>query len=131
MKGDDKMSVSIYYTASRKQKLTTTEQEAIDKIISEYSVYREIEKYNNTGEGYNWEGFTVYNQEKQMEDDIIFEGSTRLPDNSDDAIWEGVQHWTALLSQIRCFILDAEWHVHVDDHVLVWDEEYLEYDLSK
>ncbi|PGZ95425.1 hypothetical protein COE51_20355 [Bacillus pseudomycoides] len=125
------MSVSIYYSANRKQKLTSTEQEAIDKLILEYSVDKEIEKYNNTGEGYNWEDFTVYNQENQVEDDIIFEGSTRLPDNSDDAIWEGVQHWTALLSQIRCVILGAEWHVHVDDHVLVWDEEYLEYDLSK
>ncbi|WP_369903281.1 hypothetical protein [Bacillus manliponensis] len=44
---------------------------------------------------------------------------------------EGVQHWTALLSKIRCVILGAQWHVHVDDHVLEWDENYLEYDLSK
>lgn len=28
-------------------------------------------------------------------------------------------------------ISDAEWHVHIDDHVLLWDNEYLEYDLSK
>ncbi|MNN49236.1 hypothetical protein D3C81_1637510 [compost metagenome] len=48
-----------------------------------------------------------------------------------DAIWEGVQHWTALLSQIRCAVLNAEWYVAVEDHVLEWDVEYLEYDLSK
>ncbi|MEH6852741.1 hypothetical protein, partial [Bacillus pseudomycoides] len=111
------MSVSIYYSANRKQKLTTVEQEAIDKLILEYSVDKEIEKYHNTGEGYDWEGFTVYNQENLMEDDEIFAGSTRLPANRDDALWEGFQHWNALLSQIRSVILDAEWHVNVDDHM--------------
>ncbi|PGS05477.1 MULTISPECIES: hypothetical protein [Bacillus] len=125
------MSVSIYYSANRKQKLTTTEQEAIDKLILEYSVDKEIEKYHNTGEGYDWEDFTVYNQENLMEDDEIFAGSTRLPDNGDYTQWEGFQHWNGLLSQIRCVILGAEWHVNIDDHVLVWDEEYLEYVLPK
>lgn len=36
-----KMSVSIYYTAKRKQKLTNAEQEIINKLIVEYSVDQE------------------------------------------------------------------------------------------
>ncbi|MFP7174495.1 hypothetical protein [Priestia filamentosa] len=125
------MSVSIYYTAQRKQKLTDDEQAAIHKLILDYSVDQEIEKYVQTGEGYNWTSFDVYNPEISTEENVIFEGSTQLPDNSEEAMWEGVQHWSSLLSQIRCVISDAEWHVHIDDHVLFWDEEYLEYDLSK
>lgn len=126
-----KMSVSIYYTATRKQKLTKEEQEAINQFIIDYSVDEEIEKYINTGEGYNWTSFYVYDNEDPTEADVIFEGATQLPDNSEDAMWEGIQHWSALLSQIRSVVPGAKWHVHVDDHELVWDEEHLEYDLSK
>jgi hypothetical protein len=125
------MSVSIYYTAQRKQKFTDDEQEAINKLIADYSVDEEIEKYIRTGKGYNWTSFYVYDSENPTEENVIFEGSTQLPDNSEEAMWEGVQHWSSLLSQIRCVISDAEWHVHIDDHVLLWDDEYLEYDLSK
>ena len=125
------MSVSIYYTAQRKQKLTDDEQEVIHKLILDYSVDQKVEKYISTGEGYNWTSFYVYDPENPTEENVIFEGSTQLPDISEEAMWEGVQHWSALLSQIRCVIWDAEWHVHIDDHVLLWDEEYLEYDLSK
>lgn len=124
------MAISIYYSAKRKESLTDVERDLIKKLISEYSVQQEIEKFNNTGEGYNWTGFDVYNLKDSSDPEIIFEGSTQLPDNMDDAIWEGVQHWTALLSQIRCTVLNTEWYVAVEDHVLKWDEEYLEYDLS-
>ena len=125
------MSASIYYTAKRKQKLTQSEQESINKLIERYSVDQEIEEYLNTGEGHNWTSFDVYDPETLTEPDVIFEGSTELPNNSSDAMFDGVDHWASLLSDIRNVIEDAEWHVHVDDHVLVWDQEKLEYDLTK
>ncbi|AEV68230.1 hypothetical protein [Acetivibrio clariflavus] len=124
------MSVSIYYTARRNKPLTKEEQQAIDSLIKEYSVEKEISEYLETGKGFNWEPFCVYGPDPS-EPDIIFEGSTRLPDNSKEAIWEGLQHWSLLLSAIRCVIPDAKWNVHVNDHELIWDEEYSEYDLSK
>ncbi|WP_370080681.1 hypothetical protein [Lysinibacillus sp. RC46] len=125
------MGISIYYSARRKELLTDVEKDLIKKLISEYSVQQEIEKFNITGEGYNWTSFEVYDLKDSSGTEIVFEGSTQLPDNMNDAIWEGVQHWSALLSQIRCAVLNAEWYVAVEDHVLEWDEEYLEYDLSK
>ncbi|MGE7928291.1 hypothetical protein [Lysinibacillus xylanilyticus] len=125
------MGISIYYSARRKELLTDAEKDLIKKLISEYSVQQEIEKFNITGEGYNWTSFDVYDIKDSSGTEIIFEGSTQLPDNMNDAIWEGVQHWSALLSQIRCAVLNAEWYVAVEDHILEWDEEYLEYDLSK
>ncbi|MFT9821114.1 hypothetical protein [Lysinibacillus sp. NPDC056185] len=125
------MGISIYYSARRKELLTDVEKDLIKKLISEYSVQQEIEKFNITGEGYNWTSFEVYDLKDSSGTEIVFEGSTQLPDNMNDAIWEGVQHWSALLSQIRCAVLNAEWYVAVEDYVLEWDEEYLEYDLSK
>lgn len=125
------MGISIYYSARRKELLTDVEKDLIKKLISEYSVQQEIEKFNITGEGYNWTSFEVYDLKDSSGTEIVFEGSTQLPNNMNDAIWEGVQHWSALLSQIRCSVLNAEWYVAVEDHVLEWDEEYLEYDLSK
>lgn len=124
------MSTSIYYTARREQPLTKEEQQTIDSLIKEYSVENEISEYLESGKGFNRESFCVYDP-NTSESDIIFEGSTRLPDNSKEAIWQGVHHWSLLLSGIRCAIPDAKWHVHVDDHELVWDENYSEYDLSK
>jgi hypothetical protein len=125
------MSTSIYYIARRGQPLTEEEQQAIDNLIKEYSVEKEISEYLESGKGFNWESFCVYDPENPTESDIIFEGSTKLPDNSKEAMWEGVQHWSLLLSAIRCALPDAKWHVHVDDHDLTWDEQYSEYDLSK
>lgn len=125
------MSVSIYYTAKRNQKLTKTEQEGINKFIERYSVDEEIEEYLKTGKGHNWTSFDIYERENPAEADVIFEGSTQLPGNSADAMFDGVDHWASLLADIRNVIEGASWHVHVDDHVLVWNEENLEYDLSK
>lgn len=44
---------------------------------------------------------------------VIFEGATKLPDNSENAVWDGLQHWCSLLSEIRRIIPDADWQVNV------------------
>lgn len=125
------MSVSIYYTATRKQKLTSPEQALITQLIENYSVDKEIEEYLNTGQGYNWTSFYVYDSKSPTEPDVIFEGSTQLPSNSAEAMFDGVTHWASLLSNIRNVVKGADWHVHVDDHDLTWDEKALEYDITK
>lgn len=65
------MAISIYYSAKRKESLTDVEGDLIKKLISEYSVQQEIEKFNNTGEGYNWTGFDVYDLKDSSDPEII------------------------------------------------------------
>ena len=119
------MSVSITYQAQRPDKLTANEQSEIETLISSMSVDDKIEAYlagatpDGQGGGLNWESFTVY--EPEAESSVVFEGSTKLPDNTDDALWIGVQHWCELLTQIRRVINDAQWHVAVHDHPITWD----------
>ncbi|GKV56649.1 hypothetical protein NCCP2222_25960 [Sporosarcina sp. NCCP-2222] len=125
------MSVSIYYTARRTQKITQAEQEAINQLLVRYSVDEEMDEYVNGGEGHNWASFSIYDPKNPTEPDVIFEGSTELPNNSEDAIFDGVDHWASLLADIRNVLKGAEWHVHIDDHDLVWDEEKFDYDLYK
>lgn len=125
------MSVSIFYTARRQQKLTHAEQAAINQLIEKYSVDEEIAEYLKTGKGHNWASFSIYDLETQTVSDVILEGSTELPDNSKYAMFDGLEHWASLLTDIRNVLEDAVWHVHVDDHDLVWDGENLEYDITK
>ncbi len=126
------MSISIYYTAKRSNKLSNQEQETISCLISRYSKeFNQMTSQVCSEVGYNGESFCVYDSKASTEPDVIFEGATKLPDHSPEELWEAVQHWSALLSQIRRIIPDAEWYVHLDDHDLVWDEKLLEYDLER
>src|SRR4051812_14100795 len=114
------MSVSIYYTARRSTPLTSAERTTVSQIVQRYDIGDRLQEYFKTGQGLNWESFSVY--DPPTEPDLIFEGATKLPDNTEMALWEGVQHWSAALSEIRRVLHDAAWHVHVDDHDLVWNE---------
>jgi hypothetical protein len=125
------MSISIYYTATRSASLSADERAVIDALIEEFSVDDEIQEYLNTRQGLNWESFCVYDPNDPTEAGVIFEGATKLPDNSDVAIWRGLEHWSRLLSRIRRAVPGARWHVHVDDNDLVWDDSAAEYDLSQ
>ncbi|MEO3945838.1 hypothetical protein [Gorillibacterium sp. CAU 1737] len=123
------MGVSLYYSAERPQPLTAEEQQTVTEWIQAYDLEKAKEDFE-TASSSEWEGFTVYELTDPTQPGVIFEGATRLPDDSPEAMWEGIQHWTALLARIRATLPGAEWHVHVDDHDLEWDEEAGEYDLS-
>ncbi len=121
------MSVSIYYTAKRSSPLTDPEEAAIHALVSKYSVDAQVEEYVRTGEGTNWESFRIYAPAGRRDLGVVFEGATKLPDDT----WLGVQHWSRLLSEIRRVLRDAQWHVHVDDHDLVWDAASEAYALNR
>jgi hypothetical protein len=125
------LSISIYYTARRAHGIAPPERVAIESLRAEFSVNDEIDDYMRTGHGLNWESFCVYSVGPRTEPGVVFEGATKLPDNTDDAIAMGVQHWAALLSRIRQALPGATWHVHVDDNDLVWDDDAGEYDLGQ
>jgi len=124
------VGISIYYTARRGQPLTSEELRSIERVIPAYAVEAEIERYLQTGVGDNWESFCIYDSADPTEFGIVFEGATRLPDNTPDSTWRGVQHWCKLLSEIRRIVPHADWNVHVDDHDMVWNTERHEYDPS-
>lgn len=122
------MSNSIYYIARRGQPLSSDEHAAVDRIRALYSIRDQVERYVGTGRGHNGENLHVYDPAQPSEPGVIFEGATKLPDNSEDALWELLQHWCKLLSEVRRIVRGAEWRVHVDDHDIPWDEEAQEYD---
>ena len=124
------MSMSIYYEARRPTPLTASEREKVDAILREHAVEDQIEAHMQSGEGPNWESFCVYDPAEPTEPGVIFEGATALPDNSEEASWLGVLHWTSALTQIRRGLPDAAWDVRVEDHDIYWDAETQQYDPS-
>lgn len=122
------MGMSIYYAASRNQPLSPGERVTIERMIAAYSIRDQVEHYSQTHEGHNGEDFDVYDSNRPTTPDAVFEGATRLPDTSEDALWEVLQHWCELLSEIRRVLPNASWRVNVDDHDIVWDESRQAYD---
>lgn len=122
------MSMSIYYTAKRRKRLTKAESTAIKKIVAEYSVDDQIAKREKTKKGPNWESFCVYDPDEPSASGVIFEGATKLPSNNVQATWTGVQHWCQALSAVRRKLPGAKWSVSVDDHEIQWDSAAKEYD---
>jgi hypothetical protein len=120
------MSISIYYKVLRTEPLTDLERASVDSILRKYSVDEQIRKYLNSGQGLNWESFCIYPSHGNGL--AIFEGATKLPDNTKDATWIGVQHWCAVLSEIRRGVDGATWRVAVEDHEIAWDETSKRYD---
>ena len=125
------MGISIYYTVRRKQPLSNAERLVIDRAVARAAVEPQIEEYCRTGNGLNWESFCVYEQKDVTALDVIFEGATKLPDNSEDANWVGLQHWCKLLTEIRHELSEAAWEVQVEDHPIFWDEDRQAYDPSR
>ncbi|RBO98994.1 hypothetical protein [Pseudochrobactrum asaccharolyticum] len=118
------MSVSIYYVARQRAQLTPSEIEIIKNIINKYSVDELLEQYLLEGTGLNWESFDYEFNIKAgsfFTKGIVFSGSTKLPDNTDDAIPLGLQHWSKCLTEIRHALPRCEWSVRVEDHMIEWD----------
>ena len=124
---------SIFYTARRPTPLTDDEKSSIDSMIQLYSVDDQIrERETSLDEDRpNWESFCVYGPDDITESGVVLEGATRLPDNSAENMWLGLQHWCALLTEIRRIISDSEWSVHVDDHDIRWDADAHEFSPSE
>lgn len=128
------MAISIYYTARRKTALTSSEKVAVSTIIDHYSVDEQIEQLLATGAGLNWESFDFsLNSEPGglFKKGIVFSGSTKLPDNQEEATWIGVLHWCKCLSEIRVALPGCDWQVTVENHELQWDSGTNEYDPSQ
>ena len=116
------MGVSIYYTASRSEPLTLAERLAVDAAIARFPLSALLDECGVTEDEYDGEDFCVF-PVGGAEPGVVFEGATKLPLCSEDAMWSAVQHWCALLSEVRGVAPGAAWRVHVDDHEIPWVKE--------
>ncbi|MFH8518268.1 hypothetical protein ACH4CE_24905 [Streptomyces gelaticus] len=104
------MSVSIYYGARRAQPLTDTESAAVERVVAERA---KSFPYDDEESLYLYGG--------DDEDDEILAGSTKLP--GDPGRWLPVTaHVLDSVTELRRTVGGAEWHVHVDDSDVPWDE---------
>ena len=125
------MSLSLYYTARRPTPLSDQEQDEIRKVLSRYSVDSRVKRFAETGEGLNWQSFGVTPPSDFSAADVVFEGSTPLPDNTEEAFSAGVVHWCNTLSSLRRIIHKAMWSVRVEDQEIAWDYQNDRYDPAK
>jgi hypothetical protein len=123
------MSISIYYEAKRTTELSSAEKQKVQEILDKNSMDKAIEKFMETGEGLNWESFGFY--EEPYEPGVILSGSTKLPDNTEEAAWTGTQHWCSALTEIRRAVQNATWDVQIEDHKMYWDADKQLYDPTK
>ncbi len=117
------MGVSIYYSASRPEPLSAAERSAIEVAVARYPLAAVLEECGVAEGEFDGEDFCIYPADAGTEPGVVFEGATKLPLCSEDAMWAAVQHWCRLLSDVRRVVPGAAWHVHVDDHDIPWAEE--------
>ncbi|WP_114701988.1 hypothetical protein [Psychrobacter proteolyticus] len=109
------MSVSLYYTAERSTLLTQQEQEKIASIVDKYN-----ENFKHEDDA---ETFDLYAYD-DSEAEVILAGATKLPASMDvEDLMYTLEHWLQCLTQIRLAVIDAEWHVHLDDNNAVWIDD--------
>ena len=111
--------------------MTKVERAKISVVERAYAVEDQLEEYLLSGSGLSWESFCVYESDDRTEPTVIFEGATKLPDNTEDAMWVGIQHWCSALTAIRRVLPDAKWEVHVDDHPIQWDDDSNAFDPTR
>lgn len=113
------MSVSLYYTAKRSQPLTMQEQIHCNDIANRY------DREYPFGELY--EGFCIYDSQTlqdENENDIILDGSTKLPpDENIEIFLDIVSWWLKCLEELVDVLEGAEWNVHLDDMDFEWSDE--------
>jgi len=102
------MSVSLYYTAKREQPISKQEQESCKKIAERY-----ITEYSL---GDMYEGFCIYDFAKPSEENVIFEGATKLPiDESENHMLQVLNYWADCLQEIINILPHAQWDINIDD----------------
>jgi hypothetical protein len=111
--------MSLYYTVSRSHPLSPGEEQAVSAAIARYPRQHE-----------RWEDFCRYAPPFDAAD-TIFEGATGIPMYSQNACWEAIQYWCALLTEIRRVLPGSNWEVSLDDHEIRWDPAAQEFDPSQ
>ncbi|MFJ8854127.1 hypothetical protein [Streptomyces sp. NPDC102437] len=105
------MSVSIYYSARRAQPLTATESAAVERVVA-----ARVQSFPYDDE----ESLYLYGGDDDEGDEILA-GSTKL--SGDPGRWLPVTaHVLDSVTELRRAVGGAQWHVHMDDSDIPWDE---------
>ncbi|MET9916267.1 hypothetical protein ABZZ04_04185 [Streptomyces sp. NPDC006435] len=112
------MSVSIYYSARRAAPLTEAESAAVERVVT-----TRAKSFPYDDE----ESLYLYDLDDDGRGDELLTGSTKLPTDPDR--WLPVTaHVLDSVTELRRAVEGAEWHVHLDDTDIPWDE-HAGYDL--
>ncbi|MFE5792163.1 hypothetical protein ACFQ8C_06220 [Streptomyces sp. NPDC056503] len=105
------MSVSLYYSARRPEPLTAAERAAVDRVVA---AHLSAFPYDDT------ESLCLY-EDADHEPDGIVAGSTKLPLDTDRVVPVMI-HVLDSVTELRRALPGADWHVHMDDLDVDWDE---------
>ncbi|MFE6666819.1 hypothetical protein ACFVFH_25050 [Streptomyces sp. NPDC057697] len=112
------MSVSVYYGARRARPLTAAESAAVERVVTTrarsfpYDDEESLYLYDADGDDDGGDG---------GDGGQILAGSTKLP--VDPGRWLPVlAHVLDSVTELRRAVAEAEWHVHLDDVDVPWDE---------
>ncbi len=103
------MSTSLYYTASRATALTASETAAVEGVVT---TRQSSFPYPDE------ESLFLY---EEGEPDAIVAGSTKMPLDL-DRVMPILEHVLGSVTELRRTLPDAQWHVHLDDFDIPWDE---------
>ncbi|PZT76382.1 MULTISPECIES: hypothetical protein [unclassified Streptomyces] len=105
------MSVSLYYTARRATPLSESEQAAVTRVTGARQASFPYE---------DEESLYVYDP-RAAEPGTVLDGSTKMPFDP-GRLLPVVAHVLDSVTELRRALPDAEWHVHMDDLDIEWDE---------
>ncbi|SEC70139.1 hypothetical protein SAMN05216483_2226 [Streptomyces sp. 2131.1] len=105
------MSVSLYYTARRTTPLSGPESAAVTRIVTARQASFPYE---------DEESLYVYDP-RAAESGTVLDGSTKMPFDP-GRLLPVIAHVLDSVTELRRSLPDAEWHVHMDDLDIEWDE---------
>ncbi|MFE7619593.1 hypothetical protein [Streptomyces sp. NPDC057496] len=104
------MSVSIYYSARRAAPLTEAESAAVERVVT------------TRAKSFPYDDEESLYLDDHGRGDELLTGSTKLPTGPDR--WLPVTaHVLDSVTELRRAVEGAEWHVHLDDADIPWDED--------
>ncbi|WP_328902025.1 MULTISPECIES: hypothetical protein [unclassified Streptomyces] len=105
------MSVSLYYTARRATPRTGAESAAVTRVVT---ARQTTFPYGDE------ESLYVYDP-GAAEPGTVLDGSTKMPFDP-GRLLPVVAHVLGSVTELRRALPDADWHVHMDDLDIEWDE---------
>jgi hypothetical protein len=105
------MSVSLYYSARRTTPLTEAESASVARVVAAHMASF---PYDDEESLYVYDGHAAGPEE-------IVAGSTKMPLDP-GRLMPVIAHVLDSVTDLRRAVPDAEWHVHMDDLDVPWDE---------
>ncbi|MFJ9055355.1 MULTISPECIES: hypothetical protein [unclassified Streptomyces] len=105
------MSVSLYYSARRTEPSTDAETAAVERIVAAH----------HSSFPYEDEESLYLYEDGGSEPSEIVAGSTKMPFEP-DRVLTVLDHVLVSVGELRRALPGAEWHVHLDDLDVPWDE---------